>query len=190
MGEIKSTLDLVMERTKNLTFTAGEKKQQQEEEIRKRLNGIMVKYLDGLLDDSELGEEWTQLKKNYQLSPDSGNQIFLLVALSFLDLSNLSNLSNLSTGNAPILKALNKIAAMDVAPFESILGEYKNHLQSALNDRTEGIKSEWQRNIGISGSAVNPNMEADAVWQALAEKTVLKYNRFLDIEKDKWLKCN
>ena len=49
MGEIKSTLDLVMERTKHLSLSAEEKAQQQKENFEKRLQGLLQQYADGAL---------------------------------------------------------------------------------------------------------------------------------------------
>ena len=43
MGEIKSTLDLVLEKTKNLTLSSEEKEEQKQKEIEKRIKGMMQK---------------------------------------------------------------------------------------------------------------------------------------------------
>ncbi len=46
MGEIKSTLDLVMARTKHLTLTDEEKKTQQSVNVKQRLQGLIQKFQD------------------------------------------------------------------------------------------------------------------------------------------------
>ncbi len=50
MAEIKSTLDLVMEKTRNLRFSSQEKREIQMEEARRAFNGLLQKYLDGQLE--------------------------------------------------------------------------------------------------------------------------------------------
>ena len=49
MGEIKSTLDLVMEKTRHLTLSQKEKEEQKQIEVNKRLKGLLQKYQDNLL---------------------------------------------------------------------------------------------------------------------------------------------
>ena len=47
MGEIKSTLDLVLEKTKNLNLSSEEKQEQKQKEVENRIKGMMQKYQDG-----------------------------------------------------------------------------------------------------------------------------------------------
>ena len=56
MAEIKSTLDLVLERTKNLTLTEEEKKSLQRKELEGKIRGWGQKYLDGLMRLSAVNE--------------------------------------------------------------------------------------------------------------------------------------
>ena len=44
MGEIKSTLDLVLEKTKNLNLSDAEKQDQKNVEIESRLRGLLHKH--------------------------------------------------------------------------------------------------------------------------------------------------
>ena len=46
MGEIKSTLDLVMDKTRHLTLSDEEKQEQKEKEFRKKLKGPAQKFQD------------------------------------------------------------------------------------------------------------------------------------------------
>jgi hypothetical protein len=46
MAEIKSTLDLVMEKTKNLNLSNAEKQDQKNKEMESRLRGLVQKYQD------------------------------------------------------------------------------------------------------------------------------------------------
>ncbi len=46
MGEIKSTLDLVMDKTRHLTLSDEEKQEQKEKEFKKNLKGPTQKFQD------------------------------------------------------------------------------------------------------------------------------------------------
>jgi hypothetical protein len=64
MGEIKSTLDLVMERTRNLTLSMEEKEGQQNADIKKRLTALAQKYEDQIIKLTEFIDMLNELKKH------------------------------------------------------------------------------------------------------------------------------
>ena len=70
MGEIKSTLDLVMEKTRHLTLSQEEKKIQIRIELNRRLQGLLQKYQDNLLKKENLKKELDNLKIAYDLNVD------------------------------------------------------------------------------------------------------------------------
>ncbi|MCX5842099.1 MAG: hypothetical protein NTY16_11755, partial [Deltaproteobacteria bacterium] len=57
MAEIKSTLELIMERTKNLTMTEEEKENLQKKERAGKINGLVQKYLDRIISVKTLKSE-------------------------------------------------------------------------------------------------------------------------------------
>ena len=77
MGEIKSTLDLVMEKTKHLSLSDEEKQNQKQIEVKKRINGLLQKYRDQVLSMEQLYTEYDRLKKELNLPDDTDlvNQI-------------------------------------------------------------------------------------------------------------------
>ena len=54
MGEIKSTLDIIMEKTKGLTMTEEEKTAFKSKEMEGKVKGALQKFLDGILDVERL----------------------------------------------------------------------------------------------------------------------------------------
>ncbi len=54
MAEIRSTLDIIMEKAKNLTVTDEDKKDFVEKEVQGRVKGLFQKYLDGILSTQQL----------------------------------------------------------------------------------------------------------------------------------------
>jgi hypothetical protein len=63
MAEIKSTLDLVLEKTRNLTLGSVEKQEQQRKEIETRLRSLLQKYLDGGMTRERLKGDYAASKK-------------------------------------------------------------------------------------------------------------------------------
>ena len=49
MGEIKSTLDIIMEKTKGLTMTEEEKTEYRQQELTGKVRGLIQKFLEGVL---------------------------------------------------------------------------------------------------------------------------------------------
>ena len=68
MAEIKSTLDLVMEKTKNLSLSSEERQAQKSKEIESRLRGLLQKFKDQALSADKFKSEYQKLKKDYNLS--------------------------------------------------------------------------------------------------------------------------
>ena len=48
MGEIKSTMDIIMEKTKGLTMTEEEKAEYKHKELTGKVRGLIQKFLDGI----------------------------------------------------------------------------------------------------------------------------------------------
>ena len=64
MAEIKSTLDLVMEKTKNLSLSEEERQGQKNEEIESRIRGLLQKFNDQAFSIDKLGSEYQKLQKD------------------------------------------------------------------------------------------------------------------------------
>ena len=71
MGEIKSTLDIVLEKTKHLSLSNEERDNQKTAEIEKKIKGLLQKFQDQTLPEKRLSSEYEKLKKEYHLSDDS-----------------------------------------------------------------------------------------------------------------------
>ena len=84
MGEIKSTLDLVMEKTRHLTLSQEEKDSQKKVEVHKRLKGLVQKYRDNLLKKDGLGKELEILNKTYNRLIIAKTRVFVSQYVFFL----------------------------------------------------------------------------------------------------------
>jgi hypothetical protein len=176
MGEIKSTLDLVMEKTKNLSLSDEEKQAQKQKEAESRLRGLLQKFLDGLLDKDQLKLDYESLKKDCELSDDAVmiNEIFGRI--------------DPNQDNRILLEVLAKCCGLDPAALETVLSLWRCEYDRAAGARKAQLKEDLARTHNISGSSVVPNLETDAQWRR--EETALRrrFEGLLDQEKDKALK--
>ena len=123
MGEIKSTIDIVMEKTKHLSLSEAEKEAQKKENIRKTVKGLIQKYKDRILDAKQLEDAWNNLEKENQLSD---RQILVDEIMDQL---------HLNADNSLLITPLTDICGQDTGPLESVLEDYKNKKRVILRKR-------------------------------------------------------
>ena len=153
MGEIKSTLDLVLEKTKNLTLSSEEKKAQRQKEIENRIKGIMQKYQDGILSKNELITDYEILKKDYNISQNDALVI------------EINRRIEPDRDNQHLLEVLQECCAFDTTAIENIVGNFRKALLSASQNRIQRLKEDLAQQHNIAGSAVLPNLDADEKWR-------------------------
>ena len=157
MGEIKSTLDIIMEKTKDLTMTDEEKKAFQKSEIEGKVRGILQKFLDGLMDSKRLKEEIIGLgETQYSLAKEA----LLRECLDRMEPG---------ADNTPLLDVLENAAGLDADPVRKIMLEYERDFEQQKRDRTKILKKHLE-DKKILGTAVVPNINSDKKWvQDLSE---------------------
>ncbi|CAB1070243.1 hypothetical protein D1AOALGA4SA_859 [Olavius algarvensis Delta 1 endosymbiont] len=167
LAEIKSTLDLVMERTKNLTLSSEEKQAQKDKEITNRIKGLVQKLQDGFLKASQFYEAYIKLKKDSDLPDDS---------LLFRHI-----LTRLDPGrdNQVLLETLEECCRLDMTPIRSIISDYRAAADRAAEKRMSHIKEELAHKHSIAGTAVIPNLEADSQWQQEAQDLQRQFENIL-----------
>jgi hypothetical protein len=171
MGEIKSTLDLVMEKTKNLTLSNEEREEQKTKEIRDRLRGLVQKFQDHILNTEILGSDYRKLKKEYELTDN--RHLIDEICSQILP----------GKDNEALFDLLAEFKASGFEGLKSVLKELQSVLDTAAEQRRDSLKDQLAKKHFISGSAVVPNLENDAEWRQTSEKLYLKYNRQLDEAK-------
>lgn len=157
MAEIKSTLDLVMEKTRNLTLSSEEKQAQKQIEIGNLIKGLVQKFQDGLLTKNQLKIEYESLKRNSGLSDDS---LLVKEILTRLDPDQ---------DNETLIETLEDCCRLDTATIRAIINDYRVTYKRAGQKRSAQLKKELSQNQSITGSAVIPNLDADEQWQQEAQ---------------------
>ena len=153
MGEIKSTLDLVLEKTKNLTLSSEEKASQKQKEIENRIKGMVQKYQDGILSINQLITDYELLKKNFTI-PQNNSLIVEITQRIEPDQDNQS-----------LLELLRECCTIDTTAIESIIANFRKQYITASQSRIEQLKEDLAQRQNISGSAVLPNLDLDKQWR-------------------------
>ena len=171
MAEIKSTLDMVMEKTKHLNLSKEEKKEQDRLEANKRLKGLLQKYQDNLLRKEQLIAELENLKTTYNLNI---NQMMSGIILDDLKYGH---------DNKLFFELLNEICGLDTSRIDKMFTDFQSTIEIAAEKRIKKVKKNLARKHAISGSAVVPNLEADKEWLSIFEKIKVNFDKDLSKEK-------
>lgn len=146
MAEIKSTLELVMERTRNLSMSDEDKLEQAAKEFKDAVNRLCLKYLDGHIDIESFREKFSKLNGGPSARADAAAEIARRI--------------DPTADNEPLLRLIRGGLEGDVTGIETILDDF--HRRAGIEDaravRQIGIRL---LDRGILGSAVTPNLETD-----------------------------
>jgi hypothetical protein len=168
MAEIKSTLDLVMERTRHLSMSEEEKAQQQKADFERRLQGLLQQYADGALTAEALRNRVSVLQAETKVSdrripieavlkridPDQDNRGWLILVQDFVP-----------AAHSPVQEAL------------TAYHKKKADLQKTGEQR---MLAQLAQRHGIEGSAVLPNPQKDH--QFLQHLSALRHEIQIRIE--------
>ena len=151
MGEIKSTLDIIMEKTKGMTMSDEEKREMKKKEVSDRIRGLTQKFLDGIITYENLKEE---------IRPeDEDEKEMTLKAVTDILFPWLIP----GEDNSTALRVMEIFDEIDVKSIEKIIVESEQEIENERgkfkNDLGKKIKEK-----GISGTAVITNLNADKEW--------------------------
>ena len=157
MGKIKSTLDIIMEKTKNLTLTPEEKEVLRREDWLKKTRGRIQKFLDGAIDLKRLREE-TRAEER----PPGAEGVLKEELVGAL---------NPEGDNESRFLILKELFDTPIDPFREILQKGQKRLEEEKEKRNHELK-EQLKTRGISGSAVLPNLALDPAWQSAFQESL------------------
>jgi len=157
MAEIKSTLELIMEKTKGLTMSPQEKEEIRREEWLKKAKGLIQKFLDDRVDMDKVKSEL--LSKEYP--SEWGN---------FLKLELINGLEP-EGDNEKRVHLISELLKLPGEAFMKILEDFDQKVLQEKAAQVDYLKKQLSVQ-GISGPAVIPNVDRDPVWK-----------RFYDQEK-------
>ena len=175
MGEIKSTLELAMERTKHFSVSEKERDEIKQKEALRKATGFFHRYREGHLPLNELLKEIEKMDKRTSTT----------VKESLL--SQWIDAFSLEEDAERILKGIESLKRRSIDE-----GKQKfHHLLSQYQKEKEKIKEEVKAQFitalkekGIYGSAVEPNLEGGELWKKENEKLDNSYKMKLEEIKE------
>ncbi len=175
MGEIKSTLELAMERTKRFAVSEKEKNEMKQKEVLQKATRLFHRYREGNLSLNDIRKEMEKMERKAALTVRESLLSYWIDALSLDD------------ENDRILKGVESLAGKNIAEARQRLGL----LLSQYHDEKEEIRKkagaqliEALRKDGIWGSAVEPNLEGSELWKKENETLDRSYSIKLDEIKE------
>ena len=152
MAEIKSTLELVMERTRHLTQSEEEKREQALAEFKNSLSGLIQKFRDGALRLDHFQKELRLLQDDAKVT-DSG-----------IIFDEVSRRLELDEDNAWAMAFLKEVFGINMDGVAAVSGEYLAAIDTAARKRSNEIRKDLEEKHEIRGGAVVPNLAADPEW--------------------------
>jgi len=166
MAEIKSTLELAMERTKKFAISEKEKEEIKQKEVLQKATSLFHRYREGHLPLNEI------LKEIERMEEKTGTTVKKLLLSQWIDGLSLDD------DDERILKG---IESLEQRSIDEVKQKF-HHLLSQYQSEKERIKEEVMvqfkevlRREGIYGSAVEPKPEGAELWQKEKEKLDQSY---------------
>ncbi len=151
MAEIKSTLDIIMERTKNLTMTDEEKASVRRKEAEGKVKGWIQKYQDGAIGLDTLKSDFKKEVTEYP-------EVLRILKTQLLDCVKLNG------DNGRVLRLLEDILGISTERIENIIQSSNRKMDILRIKRIEGLGEELKERK-IYGSSVIPNPNHGGNWQ-------------------------
>ena len=149
MGEIRSTLDLVMEKTRNLSLSEEEKTRQKKADFTRRLQGLLQQYADGGDSVESAVKRMAALKAEFDLS---NPELITREILGRIDPDR---------ENDRWIDLLGTLVPEALAPLQIILEAHRKNRARLLRTAQKRLRENLFRSCGIEGSAVVPNPDKD-----------------------------
>jgi hypothetical protein len=167
MAEIKSTLDIIMEKTKGLTMTDEEKRELKRKEIAGKFKGLVQKFLDNIIDLDRLKVEAAAVGEGHE---DMFRRVSMQEAMGRIGPEG---------DNEPLLEILESTTGMDTGPIREFITDFERKLEKERAVHEKGLKKKLKKK-GISGSAVIPNLDADSQWRDYVSKRKEKFRKEIE----------
>lgn len=161
MAEIKSAIELAMERTKTLIMDDAEKKKLAAKELEGKIRAILRRYKEGIIQTGGVEKELDAISGDEEIRRTT----FIDLLVEELDLR----------GNDPNIMELFHIAG------NAVDNEIKEELKTLQRDYAEDLKKEeviirdrigkTLEARGISGDSISPNLETWNEWKEGLEAT-------------------
>jgi hypothetical protein len=150
VAEIKSTLELAMERTKKIAISEEERGEIKRKEILQKATGLFHRYMEGHLPLNEI------LKEIERMEERTGTMVKEVLLSQWMDALSLNDEDERLIKGIESLK--NRGADEVKKKFHDLLSQYRREKEKVKQEvKTQSVEA--LRREGIYGSAVDPNIE-------------------------------
>lgn len=155
MGEIKSTLEIALEKAKAVEISSEEREHFKREEILARAKDIFSRFINYPSRSTSLAKEIKKSGKNATILKKHLTEVFV----EALDISNSSE---------RVWQGLQELGLKDPTPFKEALTRAAKDEKRARQKEARKAENRLRESLeraGISGTAVDPNIEGSAQWR-------------------------
>lgn len=153
MGDIKSTLDLVMERTRHLTLSPEERAAQKEENLVRGITTLVNRFRRQELTIEAFADS---IRGMTDVSDPIASAVPVILEQVDPD-----------ADNTALCTLLEEACGRNTRPLRRILKGYQNRRTRTADEQRRQIAERLARS-GITGTAVSVNLEGDADWRQTA----------------------
>jgi hypothetical protein len=175
MGEIKSTLELAMERTKHFAISKKEKEEMKQKEVLQKATSLFHRYREGHLSLNEVLKEIERMERRTATTVKEYLLSHWIDALSLDD------------DDEGIFKGIESLKGRSgdevKQKFYSLLSQYLGEKEK-LKEEARVQFTEVLRKDGICGGAVEPKLEGSELWKKENENLDRSYLIKLDEIKE------
>jgi hypothetical protein len=161
MGEIKSTLELAMERTKKFAVSEKEKEEIKQKEVLQKATSLFHRYREGHLPLNNILKEIEKMEKK------------TAITVKKLLLSQWIDALSLEDDDERIFKGIESLKGRSIdevkQKFHSLLSQYLSEKEK-VKEEVKVQFTEALRKEGIYGNALEPQIEGGELWKKENEK--------------------
>lgn len=173
MAEIKSAVELAMEKTKGLHLSREEKEKLKEEELHSRAQGLVNRFLEVDFHLKEVEKDLAKYDPGQRGHLEKLMLHYLCEAIT-LDRDNDLIFQGIEAFETESKKTIKKI--------RELIEGYRQRQEEEYKQAEKVLLKKWERQ-GISGSAVQPKIEGSQEWQDAVEKFKKPFDDQLQVLK-------
>jgi len=151
MAEIKSTLDIIMEKAKKFSVTEEEKQGFKRQELEGKIKGLVQKVVDGVMDPERFQVEVVAFQAKEK---DLVHRILQEEIVARIELG---------ANNEALLQLLEKTEGLASGAIRKVVAKSEKKDEKQKESRRKALIESFKKK-GISGSAVLPNLDANREW--------------------------
>jgi hypothetical protein len=161
LGEIKSAIELAMERTKGLVMDDKEKQEAAAKELGLRISALLRRYLEEMINSNDFRKEYVKLEGKKAQKDE------LLVDAVLAEFDRSDNDDKVFGILSIVGGGMDDRSGKEIDALQS---EFHEKMRAEVEGVNESIKARLQK-MGISGDGVEPNITEWDEWKNAVDQT-------------------